>query len=464
MKLRICGLLAIAAIAVAPGLSHAATPTLTTLVSFDGTDISGPTGLVVDADGNLFGTAEGGAYGYGVVFEIAKTASGYASTPIILVSFNGTNGEDPNAGLIADAIGNLFGTTYFGGACPLGDGTVFEIAKTNSGYARAPTTLVSFGCTLSEAPSSGLIADANGNLFGATIRTSASSVFEVAKTGGGYASTITRLTMFNGVGVAGRLTIDANGNLFGATSQIRPEPFHGTVFEIAKTASGYASTPTTLYSFCAQVGCIDGAVPNAGLIADANGNLFGTTSEGGAYGGGTVFKIAKTADGYASTPTTLVSFNLTDGASPAGLIADAIGNLFGTTSEGGAYGGGTVFKIAKTADGYASTPTFLVNFCAMPECTDGERPTAGLVADAEGNLFGTTVSGGAHGYGTVFEITNSGFVPPGIFAGTPGNANCFAKSLSAVARKYGDLDAAAAALGYSSVPVLQNDLAVYCAG
>ena len=410
MKLRICGLLAIAAIAVAPGLSHAATPTLTTLVSFDGTDISGPTGLVVDADGNLFGTAEGGAYGYGVVFEIAKTASGYASTPIILVSFNGTNGEDPNAGLIADAIGNLFGTTYFGGACPLGDGTVFEIAKTNSGYARAPTTLVSFGCTLSEAPSSGLIADANGNLFGATIRTSASSVFEVAKTGGGYASTITRLTMFNGVGVAGRLTIDANGNLFGATSQIRPEPFHGTVFEIAKTASGYASTPTTLYSFCAQVGCIDGAVPNAGLIADANGNLFGTTSEGGAYGGG------------------------------------------------------TVFKIAKTADGYASTPTFLVNFCAMPECTDGERPTAGLVADAEGNLFGTTVSGGAHGYGTVFEITNSGFVPPGIFAGTPGNANCFAKSLSAVARKYGDLDAAAAALGYSSVPVLQNDLAVYCAG
>jgi hypothetical protein len=106
---------------------------------------------------------------------------------------------------------------------------------------------------------------------------------------------------------------------------------------IVKTAYGYASTPTSLVNFNGT----NGAFPYAGLIADAHGDLFGTTYQGGTngvYGVGTVFEIAKTANGYASTPTTLVSFNGTDGAHPyAGLIADAHGDLFGTTVEGGAY-------------------------------------------------------------------------------------------------------------------------------
>jgi uncharacterized repeat protein (TIGR03803 family) len=108
----------------------------------------------------------------------------------------------------------------------------------------------------------------------------------------------------------------------------------------------------------------NGAGPHGGLIADADGNLFGTTLDGGANDVGTVFEIAKTAGGYASTPTTLVSFNGTNGAYPyyATVIADANGNLFGTTLEGGAYGDGTVFEIAKTAGGYASAPTTLVSF------------------------------------------------------------------------------------------------------
>jgi hypothetical protein len=183
----------------------------------------------------------------------------------------------------------------------------------------------------------------------------------------------------------------------------------GTVFEILKTASGYASTPTTLVSFCLLSNCADGYGPMAGLIADANGNLFGTTYVGGAFAGrgccrsgyGTVFEIVKTASGYATTPTTLASFcslpNCADGAYPrAGLIADANGNLFGTTYEGGAGAytkppnGGTVFEIVKTASGYASTPTTLASFCSLPNCADGNGPQAGLIADANGNLFGTT--------------------------------------------------------------------------
>ncbi|HEY2539134.1 MAG TPA: hypothetical protein VGI28_06495 [Stellaceae bacterium] len=115
-----------------------------------------------------------------------------------------------------------------------------------------------------------------------------------------------------------------------------------------------------------------------------------------------------------------------------------------------------MFEIAKTASGYASTPTTLVSF----NITNGSQPVAGLFADANGNLFG----GGAYGPGTAFEITDSGFVPPPVFAGTPGKLNCFGKSVSALAQQYGGLHAAAAALGYSSVQVLQNDIAVYCTG
>jgi uncharacterized repeat protein (TIGR03803 family) len=274
--------------------------------------------------------------------------------------------------------------------------------------------------------------------------------------------------------VAG-LIADANGNLFGATfygGAFGGRTSGGTVFEIVKTAGGYASTPTTLVSFCALANCADGANPRASLIADANGNLFGTTQSGGAFRGpagndfGTVFEIAKTADGYASTPTTLISFSGPDGANPhASLIADANGNLFGTTAGNEFAGraiGGTVFEIAKTAGGYASTPITLVDFCALANCADGSNPFAGLIVDANGNLFGTTFYGGANNVGTVFEITNTGFVVRPIFAGTPGKPNCFGKSVSALARQYGGLNTAAAALGYSSVRALQDAILAFC--
>jgi uncharacterized repeat protein (TIGR03803 family)/VCBS repeat-containing protein len=355
---------------------YASTPT--TLVSFNGPPI-GPDGsypfgtLIADAKGNLFGTTiSGGAYSFGTVFEIAKTATGYASTPTILVNFNGTNGDEPLSGLIADANGDLFGTTVYGGeaysnALSLGYGTVFEIAKTATGYSSTPTTLVSFNDTNGNRPVGNLTADAAGDLFGTTI----------------YGGT------YSGPDGAG----------------------YGTVFEIVKTATGYASTPTTLANFNGT----DGYQPRGDLIADAAGNLFGMTLSGGAYSFGTVFEIVKTAHGYASTPTTLVSFNGTDGGNPlGGLIADAAGNLFDMTESGGAYGDGTVFEIAKTATGYASTPTILVNFNG----TNGLGAIGGLIVDANGDLFGTTSGGGAHGDGTVFEITDSGFVvaPPTVQA------------------------------------------------
>jgi uncharacterized repeat protein (TIGR03803 family) len=392
------------------------TATLTTLVTFNdpSNDANGrfPDGsLIADANGDLFGTtSEGGANGQGTVFEIAKTATGYASTQTVLVAFNVANGFRPEAGLIADATGDLFGTTIGGG--PNDGGTVFEIVKTPTGYASTQTVLVSFNNPDGSTPGSGsLIADANGDLFGTTdVGGNGGTVFEIAKTPTGYASTPTTLVSFNGANGANpeaNLIADANGDLFGTTFQ--GGGFEdGTVFEIAKTGAGYASTPTTLFVFDGA----HGAGPFGGLIADANGDLFGTTADGGAdnFNFGAVFEIAKTASGYASTPTILLTFNSFNGQTPGGsLIADANGDLFGTTSRGGSGGDGTVFEIQKTAAGYASTPIELASFNG----TNGAVPEAGLIADANGDLFGTTDGGSPDGHdiGTVFEITNSGFVP-----------------------------------------------------
>jgi T5SS/PEP-CTERM-associated repeat protein/uncharacterized repeat protein (TIGR03803 family) len=390
-------------------MSNSPVPVLTTLVSVYGArGALYDTVLIADASGNLFGTTLGWGTDYGgTVFEIAKTAGGYANTPTTLVTFNRGNAAGPNPGLLADASGNLFGTTAAGGAND--DGTVFEIAKTAGGYANTLTTLVSFNLSNGVGPHAGLIADASGNLFGTTFFGGANNygtVFEIAKTAGGYANTPTILVTFNGI-TGGHpetgLLADASGNLFGTT--LLPSTYWGgTVFEIVKTANGYANTPTTLVTFNGT----NGTDPDGALIADASGNLIGTMAGGGANGGGTVFEIAKTVGGYANTPTTLVAFNGINGSSPqARLIADASGNLFGTTSTGGANQVGTVFEISKTANGYANTPTTLVSFNG----SNGNYPSAGLLADATGNLLGTISSSNTYSdYSTVFEITGSGFV------------------------------------------------------
>jgi len=377
-------------------------------------------GLISDAAGNLFGTTLfGGATGSGTVFEIAKTSTGYASTATTLISFNTpnnpSNGANTYSGLIADATGNLFGTTINGGAS--GFGTVFEIAKTSTGYASTPTSLISFNSSNGKWPMAALSFDSAGNLFGTTQAGGASgngTVFEIAKTSTGYAGTPTSLASFsstNGSSPDCNLITDAAGNLLG-TTQYGGAYGNGTVFEIAKTSTGYASTLTSLVSFSGS----NGSTPIAGLIADASGNLFGTTQYGGSSGNGTVFEIAKTSTGYASTPTTLVSFSGSNGQNPhSNLILDAVGNLFGTTYSGGANGLGEVFEIAKTSTGYSSAPTVLASF----NTTNGASPYAGLIADTAGNLFSTTYGGGASGAGTVFELTGSGFAVSNPALGTP---------------------------------------------
>jgi uncharacterized repeat protein (TIGR03803 family) len=356
------------------------TPSLTTLASFSGLDGENPVApLIMDSGGNLYGTtAYGGTFGYtdhvagdGTVFELAA-GSGTITT---LASFDGTDGQCPVGGPVLDGSGDLYGTTLGGGA--RGEGTVFELAK-GSGTI---TTLASFnGGSNGGYPDAGLIIDGNGNLYGTTLVGGAQArgtVFEVAA----GSDTITTLASFDGTDGQlphSGLIMDGSGNLYG-TTLLGGASKDGTVFEVVQ-GSG---TITTLASFNGT----DGANPEAALLMDGSGNLYGTTSVGGPHGGGTVFELAKGS----GTITTLAS-----PGSQAGLIMDASGNLYGTTQSGGAYGTGTAFELAAGS----GTITTLASFRG----SEGATPCAGLIMDASGNLFGTTQLGGANGYGTVFEL------------------------------------------------------------
>lgn len=206
---------------------------------------------------------------------------------------------------------------------------------------------------------------------------------------------------------------DAAGNLYGVTSYGGAHENAGTVFELTPGANGEWSE-TVLYNFCSATDCADGDGPFGGLIFDAKGNLYGTTVAGGPgiAQEGTVFKLAP--DGKGSWIETVLhgfSDDGKDGVQPyAGVVIDAQGNIYGTTTFGGSGGSGTAFQLSPNADG-TWTETVLHNFCSASKCTDGENPFGGLILDAAGNLYGTTFSGGdiscnaLYGCGTIFELT-----------------------------------------------------------
>ncbi len=377
------------------GASTAHAAAVTTLASFNLTNgASSYGGLIADADGNLFGTTSlGGTNGLGTVFQMAKTSTGYGPVTT-LASFTGSDGAKPFAGLIADASGNLFGTTIEGGTN--NSGTVFQIAKTGTGYG-AITTLASFTGSNGATPYAALVADADGNLFGTTSVGGANNkgtVFEIAKTGAGYGAvtTLVSFTGSDGATSAGSLIADAAGNLFG-TTYAGTQSLPGSVFQIAKTGTGYGPL-TTLASLGSS----------EELFIDAGGNIIGTRSYGGTGSFGTAFKIASTGTGYGAV-TTIANFSFSNASPAAGLIADAAGNLFGTTSYGGTSNAGTVFKIANNGGSYGPVTT-LASFTGG----NGASPYAGLIADAAGDLFGVTVGGGSNNRGTVYMVTGSGFV------------------------------------------------------
>jgi uncharacterized repeat protein (TIGR03803 family) len=209
------------------------------------------------------------------------------------------------------------------------------------------------------------------------------------------------------------LIFDQAGNLYG-TTLVGGAHHKGTVFKLAPNADG-SWRESVLYNFCSRTYCGDGTEPEASLIFDQAGNLYGTTYAGGALDQGTVFKLTPNADG-SWRESVLYSFcsrtNCRDGEFPeASLIFDAVGNLYGTTYAGGALNhDGTVFKLTPNADG-SWRESVLCSFCSRTNCSDGEFPEASLIFDQAGNFYGTTFAGGdqelclAGGCGVVFKLT-----------------------------------------------------------
>ena len=323
-----------------------------------------------------------------------------AGTARILHSLgaNETDRVAPYAGVITDGAGNIYGTTQNGGAN--GVGTVFKISA-----AGAETILHSFGSSATDGwtPRADLIIDNAGNLYGTTVNGGANQGGTVFKIDAAGTETIVYSFgehVTDGRYPYGGVIMDSSGNLYGMTSS-GGSGGDGTVYKIEP-----AGTETILYSFSGSN--IDGAAPYGSLIMDSAGNLYGTTSQGGAYFEGTVFKLSA-----AGAETILHSFGpkITDARAPAGgLIMDSAGNLYGTTTQGGANVSGTVFKIDT-----AGAETILYSFAAS--ANDARSPSAytKLIMDSAGSLYGTTANGGANhqntfGDGTVFKISANGKV------------------------------------------------------
>jgi uncharacterized repeat protein (TIGR03803 family) len=379
--------------------------TFTTLFSFDYTDGGYPAsaGLVQAANGDGYGTtSSGGASGDGTVFKITPT--GMLTTIYNFCSQSAcADGTAPTGGLVQATNLDFYGTTSIGGAGDdggIGGGTVFKITPSGT-----LTTLYSFcsqsNCTDGAEPMAGLVQGTNGDFYGTTSNGGAydnGTVFKITPSG-----TLTTLYSFcaqsectDGAEPLAGLVQATNGDFYGTTKNYGANGGGGTVFKI--TPSG---TLTTLHSFCAESGCADGANPYAALVEAANGDFYGTTYGGGAPSeGGTVFRITPSG-----TLTTLHRFcaqsACRDGKSPyAGLVQATNGDLYGTTEYGGASGDGTVFKI--TPNGALTT---LRSFCAQSGCTDGANADAGLLQGTNGDFYGTTEYGGANGYGTVFSLS-----------------------------------------------------------
>ncbi len=313
----------------------------------------------------------------------------------LLYNFAGptTDGASPMAGVTSDKHGNLYGTTYWGGANNLG--TVFKLDASGM-----MTVLHSFSGADGAYPSKELIMDNKGNLYGTTdgciyditngcVGTTKGTVFKLDTRG-----TLTVLYSFTGTDgqYPSKLVMDSVGNLYGTTMFGGSDDW-GTVFKLDRNG-----TMTVLHNFTEGTG--DGLMPIEGLIMDSVGNLYGTTYDGGEYGwpGGTVFKLDTSG-----TLTLLHSFNVTDGQYPSKLAMDTIGNLYGTTWSGGADNLGVVFKLDTSG-----TLTVLHSFTGII-AMDGSDPS-NMIIDKSGNLYGTTWYGedGHGGWGTVFKMDTIG--------------------------------------------------------
>ncbi len=493
-----------------------------------GTDGEYPVGaLNLDASGNIYGaTSAGGSYGGGTVFKLTPSGSFWKETILHAFSIGYTDGNTPT-GVVSDAAGNLYGASSFGGKSPycfkydgedwLGCGVLFQLSPKSNG-SWVEKILYNFqGGNDGGSPLSPPILDNSGSLYGTNFNGGNGGdcysggvggcglMYQFSQaSNGGWVETVLYNFPLDQIGLVTSLALDSKGNLYGFYGgdvvQYTPSPTgnwnqnillnvnastNGTpVFDAAGNLYGVTAPPSTpgtifkltqdspgkwietiLYTFAGgtdgahpntplldsarnifvaaeeggmscptsnyrQCGTIfelspgtggtwtgttlyefpddppDGLSPSGGLIADAAGNFYGNTSSGGAYAQGAAYKLTPGENGT-WTSTLLHSFagsDAKDGSSPVGnLIFDGQGNLYGSTRTGGT-NGGTVFKLSPSSDGNW-TESVLYSFSVAKRSTDGNAPTSGLTFDGAGNLYGTTGGGGVNHCGTAFKLT-----------------------------------------------------------
>jgi uncharacterized repeat protein (TIGR03803 family) len=433
-------------------LTASAEQTLETLVSFNGQNGSNPESIVQGPNGNFYGTTyNGGTGGKGTLFVVPL------NSPIrTLVSFNGANGANPEARLVEWSDGNLYGSTYSGGA--YNKGTIFQLTPSGAFH-----TVVSFSGPNGAFPVSGLLIGSDGGLYGTTSNGGGAdrgTLFKITRDG-----RMTTIVSFNGPNGANPqgLLLGMDGNFYGTTAGGGLNN-NGTIFEL---------TPQGRMITLVRFNGIDGANPHARLGQLSNGVFYGTTYNGGQYNLGTVFTyvppknaLASAVSGpyksldyatvdpkdmnptYGSTPgngdpadpadpgdpglTTLVSFNGENGAHPdSPLVPWSNGyfyfeslydnthfkssdvqwsgvNFVGTTTGGGAHGNGSVFQVTD-----AGALTTLVSFSGINGEELGTIPTS-IVPGDDGNIYGTTYYGGPSNGGTIFRLSLKPFPAPGV--------------------------------------------------
>ncbi len=374
---------------------------LTTLVEFanDGITNMGRhpyAGVTLGPDGSFYGTTQaGGAGDYGTLFKM--TPAGELTTLVELTSNGASNkGSYPQAGLTAGLDGNYYGTTTAGGTSNMG--TVFKVTPEG-----VLTTLINFtgtaGSNRGSTPNSGLERAADGSFYGSTYEGGPANLGTIYRvTPEGFRTSLMHFsTDSRGRLPRGNLTTGPDGNLYGTTTAGGTYE-RGTIFKITPGGS-----LTTLVHFSGDSGTTKGSTPVGRLNLGGDGNFYAMTYAGGAHGAGTAFKVTP-----AGELTTLVEFQhrgiTSAGATPwADLVEGADGHLYGMTSEGGTGGSGTIFKMSP-----AGAPNKLVDFTGSVPPNKGSLPYGGLLRASDGHFYGCTSRGGALGYGTVFRLTQEG--------------------------------------------------------
>jgi hypothetical protein len=374
------------------------------LYSFPGgSDGASPIGtMIFDNAGNLFGLAGGGgANNNGVVFKLTPSGTGGWTESVI---YNFLYPNYPGSTLIFDSSGNLYGTFPGGGSA--GCGAIYQLTPEQlapqPGGHWTENILFSFPCETKGAYPVGLAFDpVTGNLYGTASSggtVNDGTFFELTPVvGGGWSFSVIHTFGFgyDGKSPNGPLTLDSAGNIYGTTN-LGGNYNNGTVFKLTHGTNGWMGK--VLYDF---TGGDNGAYPLAGVIFDQQGNLYGSTQQGGDDDVGVVYQLTPTKGKWSIQ----VIHNFTgglDGGNPTSfnLAIDSAGNLYGETLFGGLYGYGNAYELTPTTGG-EWTETTLHSFA---DTSDGEYPEGGLTLNSSGKLFGTAGGGGIDGYGVVFEI------------------------------------------------------------